>query len=79
MVVSETNTYIGTLDGYIIAFERDTGRYAWHHRPRSGTGMGSYLMTVNGRLYYTDMTFRLYCLEEEEPTDPVLRAQRGEA
>jgi len=36
-------------------------------------------MSVNGRLYYTDMSFRLYCLEEKEPTDPILKAQRGKA
>lgn len=76
MLVSETHTFIGTIEGYILAFERDTGRYVWHHRPKGGTGMGSYLMSVNGRLYYTDMSFRLYCLEEKEPTDPVLKAQR---
>lgn len=77
MLVSETHTFIGTIEGYIVAFERDTGRYVWHHRPKGGTGMGSYLMSANGRLYYTDMSFRLYCLEEREPTDPVLKAQRG--
>lgn len=76
MLISDTHAYIGTIEGYIVAFERETGAYSWHHRPRGGTGMGSYLMSANGRLYYTDMSFRLYCLEEENPTDPVLMLQK---
>lgn len=77
MLVSETHVFIGTLEGHVIAFGRDSGRFAWDFRAQRGTGIGSYFVAANGRFYYTDMTFRLYCLEEREPTNPSRIDSRG--
>lgn len=84
-LVSETHVFTATLGPYVLAFERETGEYAWSHAAKDGGDTshgGAYFMSANGRLYYGDMAFRMYCLEEEYPTDPTLarqRQERGEA
>jgi len=79
LLISETHAFTGSLGPHVLAFDRETGQYAWSHAPE-GAGStafsGAYFMSVNGRFYYADMSFRMYCLEEETPTDPVLTEQR---
>lgn len=80
LLISETHAFVGTREGWLLAFERDTGRYAWHFRPEKGGGIShrspGYFASANGRFYYADLSKCLYCLEEVTPTDPVLAAQR---
>lgn len=80
LLMSETHIWTGALGPHVFAFDRKTGEYAWHYSPKGGGSTmfnGAYFMSVNGRLYYGDMAFRMYCLEEENPTDPVLTEQRA--
>lgn len=82
LLISETHAFTGSLGPHVMAFDRETGDFAWSHAAKGGGSTshgGAYFMSVNGRLYYGDMAFRVYCLEEEEPTDPVLKVQRSEA
>ncbi len=81
LLVSETHAWVGFGPGYVMAFEKETGAYAWHRLPKGAGGFQAqtYFGSANGRLYYADMSCRLYWLEEENPTDPVLRAQRAES
>lgn len=79
LLVSETHVFTGSHDGYVLAFDRQTGNYVWRHRAKGGASTdhdGSYFASANGRLYYSDVSNRVYCLEEVNPTDPVLRSQR---
>ena len=80
MLVSETHTFVGTRQGWLLAFERDTGVYAWSFRPRKGGEIShrspGYFASANGRFYYADLSTCLYCLEEENPSDPVLIEER---
>jgi glucose dehydrogenase len=80
MLVSETHTFVGMREGWLLAFERDTGRYVWNFRPKNGGGIShrspGYFASANGRLYYADLSKCLYCLEEQTATDPVLIEQR---
>jgi outer membrane protein assembly factor BamB len=80
MLVSETHTFVGTREGWLLAFERDTGRYVWSFRPNKGGEISyrspGYFASANGRFYYADLSTCLYCLEERTPTDPVLSEQR---
>jgi hypothetical protein len=78
LLVSETHAWVGVGPGYLMAFDRHTGEYAWHRLPK---GAGSFqgqtsFASANGRFYYSDCSARMYWLEEENPTDPVLKAQR---
>lgn len=79
LLVSETHAWIGLGPGYVIAFDKQSSEYAWHRWPKgAGSFQGqTYFASANGRLYYADMSCRLYWLEEENPTDPVLKAQRA--
>lgn len=68
LLVSETHIWSGIRDGYVAAFERPGGKYAWHYHPR---GAGSfqrqtYFAAVDGVLLYADLSNRLYCLEQVE-------------
>ncbi len=80
MLVSETHTFVGVREGWLLAFERDTGRYVWSFRPKKGGEIShrspGYFASANGRFYYADLSTCLYCLEETNPTDPVLIEQR---
>lgn len=79
LLLSETHAWVGAGSGYLLAFNRETGEYAWHRLPKRAGAFQrqTHFTSVNGRLYYADMSARMYWLEEEHPTDPVLRAQRG--
>jgi outer membrane protein assembly factor BamB len=79
ILVSETHLFTGSLGACVMAFDRKTGEYSWSHAANGGGSTsfgGAYFMSVNGRLYYGDMAFRMYCLEEENPTDPTSKEQR---
>jgi len=79
MVVSDTHLFCGYGIGYLLAFERTTGRLVWHTRakPPLSFHQENYFQIVNGRLYTGDYgTMRIY--EEVNPTDPVLIRQRAE-
>jgi outer membrane protein assembly factor BamB len=65
-LVSETHAFVSTRQrGLLLAVERDTGVYAWHHQPKGGQG-GVYgaPVPVSGRLYYRQFD-RLFCLRPE--------------
>lgn len=80
MLISETHAFVGTREGWLLAFERESGRYVWHFRPKKGGEIShrspGYFASANGRFYYADLSKCLYCLEEQTPTDPVLIEQR---
>ncbi|MEO5762835.1 MAG: hypothetical protein ABIR28_11050, partial [Vicinamibacteria bacterium] len=57
----------------------ETGNHVWHEDPegREGYVYLSPLTAAYGRLYYVDFSFRTYCYEEVNPSDPDLIAQRA--
>lgn len=65
LLVSETHAFAGSDAGYVIAFERDTGEYAWSFRPRGGQGIATF-HAEDGRLYYRDISLTVYCLAQEK-------------
>lgn len=78
MVVSDTHMFCGYGIGYLLAFERTTGKLVWHHRatPALSFHQDNYFQIVNGRLYTGDYgTMRIY--EEVNASDAVLREQRA--
>jgi hypothetical protein len=54
-LVSETHAFLQT-SGALVAVERETGKYVWHHQPSRGRPVSVY-----GRLYYRSGE-RLCCL-----------------
>jgi hypothetical protein len=79
MIVSDTHMFCGYGIGYLLAFERTTGKLVWHTRakPALSFHQENYFQIVNGRLYTGDYgTMRIY--EEVNPTDPVLIQQRAD-
>jgi outer membrane protein assembly factor BamB len=71
ILVSESHLFAGGEAGQIFAFERETGKHAWFHKVKGG-GLfqrQTYFVSVNQRLYCTDMNGLLYCLEQLERTD----------
>jgi len=67
-LVSETHLFAGTSAGYLAAWERDSGRPVWQLRPKGAVraaGGGRPLIGANGRLYYADMSYRIFCLEQD--------------
>jgi outer membrane protein assembly factor BamB len=79
ILASETHFFTGSRQGPIVAFERDTGKFVWAGMPRRGSGTEAFSLefaTANGRLYYADMGFRLWCMEEVTPSDPGRQVKR---
>src|SRR5262249_9171263 len=71
MLVSETHLWVGSESGNVVAFERETLKYAWHGRPKKAASThfnGSAFISANGRLYYGDQTFGIHCFEEVNAT-----------
>jgi hypothetical protein len=71
--------FTGTMQGSILAFERDTGKFAWAGKPKKGGPTDIWpreFATANGRLYYADTGFRLWCMEEVTPSDPGRHVKR---
>jgi outer membrane protein assembly factor BamB len=64
ILVSETNLFVGSHSGHLIAFDRLSGQFAWSFYPEGGGGVTRHLVSKDHRLYYTDFCFRLYCLVE---------------
>ena len=65
ILVSETHLFVGSHEGHVIAFDRESGQYAWSYYPKGGGGVTRYFVSKNRRFYYADFCFRLYCLEEQ--------------
>jgi outer membrane protein assembly factor BamB len=68
LLVSATHVFAGSEEGYVLAFERPKGKYVWSHRPKGAATTahdGNRFVAAGGRLYYSDMSLRLYGLEEE--------------
>jgi outer membrane protein assembly factor BamB len=59
-LVTETHAFVSSRSGRLVALQRDTGRYAWHHAP-AGWGATFETLAAYGRLYYRNGP-RLYCL-----------------
>ena len=75
--LSETHGFSCTNNGDIVSWERKSGRVVWRYRPPGACGgFDVKLKITDGRLYWADSSNRLYCLEEVEPTDPVLKSDR---
>ncbi len=64
-LVSETHTFVNTYDGILVAVERDTGKYAWHHQPKARGRVETPVIAAGGRLFYVTGG-RLFCLEPRE-------------
>lgn len=67
LLVGEGHIFTGSASGVVMAFDRERGRFVWSLQPK-GAGStaydGSHFLAANGRLYYSDMSYRLYCLRE---------------
>lgn len=60
--------FTGGEEGYVLAFERPKGKYVWSLRPKGASTTahdGNRFVAAGGRLYYTDMSLRLYALEKD--------------
>ena len=69
MLVSDTHVYTGSDEGFVLAFERPKNKYVWSYRPKgAGTTdhFDSRFVVAGRRLYYSDMSRRLFCLEEAD-------------
>lgn len=65
LLVSETHVWTGSLQGFILAFERFRGGFAWSHRPDGGGNTDiqhNSFVVANGYLYYADESARVYCM-----------------
>lgn len=78
-LVSSTHIFGTNTAAMIDAWDRETGKHVWHAEPEGGKGFAylSPLSAAFGRLYYVDGSFRTYCYEEVNPSDPELVYQRG--
>lgn len=61
ILVSETHLFVGSNDGHVLAFDRETGEYVWSILPKRGSAV-NYFASTNERLYYADRGGRLHCL-----------------
>ena len=79
-LVSDTHVFTGSRRGAVMAFERETGRYAWSLQPKgaaaTGDFFGSGFVVGDKRLYYSDASLRVYCLAED-PTTHGGQAEKG--
>mgnify|MGYP000207779573 CR=1 FL=1 len=81
-IVSSTHRFDATWSGYLSGWDLRTGDVTWIARPEFAIGAldtGETFAIRNGRLYYADSNWSVYCFEEEAPTDPVLARQRAPA
>lgn len=76
LLVSETHVFTASQAGYVVAFERETGKYAWSVKPK-GTAGGANLWAEDGRLYVDDLSRRVYCFEEASQTGRARPARGG--
>jgi len=61
ILVSETHLFVGSNDGHVLAFDRETGEYVWSILPKRGSAVRQFA-SANERLYYGDLGGRLHCL-----------------
>jgi outer membrane protein assembly factor BamB len=61
IAVSDTHLFVGSREGRLFAFKRETGEYVSHHQPTSSSAIEGPITIVDGRLYYENLLV-LYCL-----------------
>jgi outer membrane protein assembly factor BamB len=69
ILVSETHVFTGSRTGFVLAFERESGKYAWSTRPKGARGTyytANYFTTARGRLIYGDVSGTIFCLGQPE-------------
>lgn len=62
LLISETHVFVGSNDGHILAFARDSAKYAWSCFPKPGFP-GSSFECGHRKLYYTDRGGQLHCFQ----------------
>jgi outer membrane protein assembly factor BamB len=62
LLVSETHVFLGSPNGTLLVFTRDSAEFVWSHTPKQASIRGE-AACVDGRLYYENPPFRLTCLE----------------
>jgi outer membrane protein assembly factor BamB len=60
-LVSETHLFVGSNDGHVLGFDRETGDYVWSILPKGGSAVARF-SCASRRLYYADLGGRLHCL-----------------
>ena len=76
LLVSDTHVYTGSEEGHVLAFASPSGQYVWSLQPKgaASTAHDTGRFAVAGRrLYYSDMSLRLYGLEEDRSAPPARR------
>ena len=61
ILISETHVFVGSRDGHILAFARNSGEYVWSILPKRSSSVTDF-SSVNERLYCGDLGGRLRCL-----------------
>ncbi len=64
-LVSEQHYWVGSHEGYLLAFERATGQLSWAYRPdgaRTTAIYGNGIEASDDYLFYSDDSDRVYCL-----------------
>jgi outer membrane protein assembly factor BamB len=76
-LISETHVFVASLLGDIVAWDRATGKHAWHTKVPEANGQipSASLVSANGRLYYVDQNQRLYCYEAAKQNHPESNVQ----
>ena len=66
ILVSDTHVFAGGEAGQVLAFDRETGQFAWFNKVKGGGVFQrqTYFVSANQRLYCADMNGQLYCLEQ---------------
>lgn len=67
LLLSQTHIFTGSSEGCVVAFDRARGKYVWIHCPKGAAATDhdrARFVVAGNRLYYSDMSFRLYCLEQ---------------
>ena len=68
LLVTEDHYWVGSREGYLLAFERKTGQLSWAFRPEGGGNTAVYLNGITASddwLFYCDDSNRIYCLSSE--------------
>jgi outer membrane protein assembly factor BamB len=65
-LVSETHAFVKTERGVLLAVDRATGAYAWHHQPKGAWPIDAGPVAISGRLYHRRGD-RLFCLAPAGP------------
>ncbi len=68
LLVTEDHYWVGSREGYLLAFDRRAGPLSWAFRPNGGGDTAVYLNGItasNDWLLYCDASNRVYCLGSE--------------